>query len=62
MPRRGIELDAHTAYLAQRWQEGCTNAAHLTGELRQHGYRGNTRTVRWLLHTWPVPAPHPTGH
>ena len=34
MPRRGSELHAPTAYLAQRWQQGCTNAAHLTGELR----------------------------
>ena len=69
MPRRGSELDAHTAHLAQRWQEGCTNAARLTGELRERGYRGSTRTVRRLLHTWragttppsatPITAPKP---
>lgn len=68
-PRRGSELDAHTAYLTQRWQEGCTNASRLTDELRERGYRGSTRTVRRLLHTWragttppaatPIPAPKP---
>ncbi|WP_433665202.1 ISL3 family transposase [Nocardia sp. CA-128927] len=30
--RRGSALDAHTAYLAERWQQGCTNAATLTGD------------------------------
>jgi transposase len=34
LARRGSELDAHTGYLAQRWQEGCTNAARLDKELR----------------------------
>lgn len=35
--KRGSELDGHTAYLAQRWQEGCTNAARLTAEVRERG-------------------------
>lgn len=61
MPRRGGELDAHAAYLAQRWQEGCTNAAHLTSELRERGYRGSTRTVRRLLHTWRASATPPSA-
>lgn len=51
-PQRGSELGAHAAYLAQRWQEGCTNAVRLAGELRERGYRGSTRTGRRLLHTW----------
>lgn len=69
VPRRGSELDAHTTYLAQRWQEGCTNADRLADELRERGYRGSTRTVRRLLHTWranttppaatPIPSPKP---
>ncbi|SPL98724.1 Mobile element protein [[Actinomadura] parvosata subsp. kistnae] len=67
--RRESMLDQHVGYLAQRWQEGCTNAAWLTQELRQRGYRGSERTVRRLLHTWrdnvtppsatPVSTPKP---
>lgn len=56
LPQRGSQLDEHSAYLAQRWQEGCTNAARLTAELRERGYRGSTRTVRRLLHTWRAGA------
>jgi transposase len=69
MPRRASTLDAHTAYLVQRWQEGCTNAARLTEELRARGYRGTNRTVRRLLQSWrsnvtppsatPVSTPKP---
>ncbi|MFI2652386.1 ISL3 family transposase [Micromonospora fulviviridis] len=49
---RARELDEHAAYLAARWQQGCTNAARLTTELRDRGYRGSERSVRRLLHTW----------
>lgn len=70
VPRRGSDLDAHTAYLAQRWQEGCTNAVRLAHEVRDRGYRGSERSVRRLLQTWragatPVasmPTSTPTPH
>lgn len=61
MPRRGSDLDAHTAYLAQRWQEGCTNAARLAQELRDRGYRGSDRSVRRLLCTWRADATPPAA-
>jgi hypothetical protein len=61
MPRRGSQFDAHTAYLAQHWQEGCTNAARLTTELREHGYRGSVRSVRRLLRSWRADATPPTA-
>ncbi|WP_297542999.1 transposase [Amycolatopsis sp.] len=54
--RRGSELDVHTEYLAQRWQEGCTNVARLATELRARGYRGAGRNVRRLLQTWRAGA------
>jgi transposase len=49
---REHELDEHVAYLAERWEQGCTNAASLTAELRGRGYRGSTRTVRRHLQGW----------
>lgn len=61
VPRRGGDLDADTAYLARRWQEGCTNAAWLAAELRERGYRGSDRTVRRLLHTWRAGVTPPTA-
>ncbi|MGI5380650.1 helix-turn-helix domain-containing protein [Streptomyces sp. CA-251387] len=39
-------LDPYKPYLHQRWAEGRTNAAHLFGELQQHGYRGGVTIVR----------------
>ncbi|MFE3175174.1 ISL3 family transposase [Amycolatopsis sp. NPDC059235] len=61
VPRRGRDLDAHTGFLVQRWQEGCTNAARLTEELRDRGYRGSERTVRRLLQTWRGSATPPAA-
>lgn len=61
MPRRGSDLDAHTGYLARRWQEGCTNAARLAAELRERGYRGSDRTVRRLLQAWRAGTASPTA-
>lgn len=52
--KRGSQLDEHTAYLAQRWQEGCANAARLAMELRERGYRGSERSVRRLLQRWRI--------
>ncbi|MEV6254176.1 ISL3 family transposase [Nocardia sp. NPDC051911] len=60
-PKRGSALDPHTAYLAERWQQGCTNAATLTGELRERGYRGGERQVRRLLQTWRAGTTPPTA-
>jgi transposase len=60
-PRRGSRLDAHLEYLAGRWQEGCTNAARLTAEVRERGYRGSERTVRRLLHHWRDGTTPPTA-
>jgi hypothetical protein len=59
--RRERELDDHAAYLAGRWEQGCTNAVLLTTELREHGYRGSARTVRRLLQTWRDGAIKPTA-
>jgi transposase len=58
--RRGSPINAHAKFLAMRWQEGCTNAARLTIELRERGYRGSERTVRRLLHLWRAGATPPT--
>ncbi|MFD0574931.1 ISL3 family transposase [Dactylosporangium darangshiense] len=58
---RSRELDEHVPYLAERWQQGCTNAALLTTELRDHGYHGSERSVRRLLQTWRVSAVPPAA-
>jgi transposase len=42
-------LDEHAAYLAERWNAGCTNAARLHQELRDLGYRGGASYVRQYL-------------
>ena len=37
------------SYVAQRWQEGCHNAAQLWRELRERGFDGSSRRVRqWV--------------
>jgi transposase len=48
--QRSTTLDAHAAYLRQRWAEGCHNATRLWRELRaQHGFHGGVSTVRdWI--------------
>jgi transposase len=47
--RRACELDAYDGYLAQRWTEGCHNAAQLWRELREQGYNGSSTRVRqWI--------------
>jgi transposase len=58
---RPKDLDEHAAYLAGRWEQGCTNAVRLTTELRERGYRGSARTVRRLLQTWRDGAIKPTA-
>ena len=50
-PRRS-RLDPFTAYLHQRWQDGCHNATRLYHELCARGYRGSRTTVRAYLAPW----------
>jgi transposase len=42
-------LDEHDAYLRERWNAGCTNAAQLWQELRGRGYTGGPTYVRQYL-------------
>lgn len=47
--RRVCELDAYKCYLAQRWTEGCHNAAQLWREIRKQGFSGDSTGVRqWI--------------
>jgi transposase len=61
--RRPSILDEHAAYLHQRWNDGCTDAAQLWRELRARGYRGGYSRVRDYLapfrSTTTVAAPPP---
>lgn len=45
-PKRIAMLDAHVAFLDQRWAEGCHNAAQLWRELVARGFKGRPGTVR----------------
>jgi transposase len=47
--RRPSVLDEHLAYLHERWQSGCRNAARLCRELRDRGYRGSYTSVKEYL-------------
>jgi transposase len=63
--RQASILDEHAAYLRERWNAGCTNAAQLHQELRDRGYPGGPTHVRHYLARFrgtaaapdPVPAP-----
>jgi transposase len=61
---RASVLDGFTAYLHQRWNQGCTDAAVLTKELKAQGYTGSDQTVRRYLRPFrqgrPTPPPRPT--
>lgn len=51
--------------LHHRWMEGCTNAAALTREIQQLGYRGDINTVRRHLRpyrTGTIPTDAPLPH
>jgi len=61
--RRPSILGEHAAYLHERWNSGCTNAALLWQEIRDRGYQGSRRQVRAYLacfrSTAVIPAPAP---
>src|SRR5699024_7697022 len=58
-------LDAYKPYLHQRFNSGHTDAAALTSEIKELGYRGSAKTVRRYLQpfratlTAPPPLPMP---
>jgi len=51
-------LDAHLAYLCQRWAEGCHNAQQLWREIQERGYEGSRKMVAiWAQPQRETPAP-----
>ncbi|GHF77559.1 ISL3 family transposase [Kitasatospora xanthocidica] len=58
-------VDDYRRYLHHRWMEGCTNAAALTREIQELGYRGDVNTVRRHLRpyrTGAIPTEAPLPH
>jgi hypothetical protein len=53
-------LDEHAAYLRERWNSGCTNAAHLWAELRDRGYPVARPTSASTSPASAEPPPSPT--
>ncbi|WP_225851282.1 ISL3 family transposase [Streptomyces sp. HPF1205] len=49
--KRENRVQPYLGYLHQRWNEGCTDAVRLCGEIRGRGYHGSERTVRRHLQT-----------
>ncbi|MFF1700220.1 ISL3 family transposase [Streptomyces sp. NPDC058257] len=63
--QRPSTIDDYRIYLHHRWMEGCTNAAALTREIQQLGYRGNVNSVRRHLRpyrTGAIPTDAPLPH
>jgi transposase len=62
--RRSL-LEEFKPYLHQRFNEGCTNATQLFGEIKARGYRGGQKIVHEYLHPFratgrvPQPTPQP---
>ncbi|WP_425415091.1 ISL3 family transposase [Rhodococcus phenolicus] len=61
-------LRGYETYLRDRFAAGCTDAARLTAEITERGYRGSARTVRRFLaslrtehRTRPAPPPTPSA-
>lgn len=61
-------LSEHETYLRDRFAAGCTDAARLTAEITDRGYRGSAKTVRRFLaplraahRTRPAPPPAPSA-
>jgi transposase len=50
--RRASKVRSFGPYLAERWSQGCHNAAKLYGELRDQGYSGSRKTVCTYVRTW----------
>ena len=63
-PKRASVLDDYVEHLQQRWAAGLTDAAALTAEITDLGYRGSVKTVRRYLqplrNTQPAP-PRPVA-
>jgi transposase len=49
--RRGF--DPYTAYVTERWNQGCRNGLQLWRELQAQGYKGGSRSVYRFLATLP---------
>jgi transposase len=45
-------------YLQRRWHEGCRNAAQLTRELQQEGFKGSYYMVKRFVAHWRQPEPN----
>jgi transposase len=56
-PSRTRQLNPFTAYLRQRWSEGCHNAAQLWREITAQGYAGCVSVVRGYLTRWRTRLP-----
>jgi transposase len=50
--RRATQLDQFVEHLSKRWAEGCHNAAALTREIQEQGYRGSESRVRKYVKQW----------
>jgi transposase len=62
---RSNMIDPYKAYLNQRWNAGCTDAAVLFAEIQAEGFRGSVKTVRRYVQPFrtltqaPIAAPAP---
>ncbi len=54
--RRARPVDAFSAYVKQRWDAGCHNAAQLFRELKAQGFSGGYTSVWEAVHGLRVPA------
>lgn len=61
--QRGSRLDPYTAFIRQRWGEGCHNAQQIFRELQTRGYPGGRSLVKqWILSLRRSPhGPPPTA-
>jgi transposase len=55
--RRPSRVDRFTDNLRGRWHEGCRDAARLTREIRERGFRGSYYMVRRRLAHWRASPP-----